>query len=83
MLPKRNIAKLAARIAVQAAAVTATTSICDHVIENDDDSPIDIASQITGHMIGISLWDRADRTVDRIADWRIARKEKKANSVTE
>lgn len=82
---KRDIVKFATQIAVTSAAIKASTTVIETVVDPQDNTAsqrVDTGGFVAGTLIGMSLSRHTDRMVDRVADWRIARKEQK-DAVTE
>lgn len=82
---KRNAAKLAVRAITYSAAVQGTTAAIDHCVDPQTEAAeeaVETGGFIAGSLVALYLWRHTDQVVDRVADWRIARKAEKAE-VTE
>lgn len=83
---KRNAVKTATQLIVYSASIQATTSALDYVVEPQTETAqnaVEVGGFATGGVLGYFLVGRTDKMIDRIADWRIARKEQKDEAVTE
>lgn len=79
---KRRVAKFAARHAVWAGTASLIEAATHQIVDVEDDSientGIEIGATVVGFAVMVKCEKYTDRMVDGVADWRIARKAKKA-----
>lgn len=79
----RRVAKFAARATVASVAAEATSHAMNLIQDPESDSAEKqntIGSLAVGTLACVALGRKTDALVDRVADWRTARKEKKQNA---
>lgn len=84
-ISKRGVVKFAARCITISATIQAATSTIDYVVDPQTETANDRVQAggfIAGTLVGYYAADRVDDVIDRVADWRIARKNEKED-VTE
>lgn len=79
---KRRVAKFVARNAVWTGTTALVQSAADQILDIEDDTVEETAVELGALTIGFAVMIKCekytDQMVDRVADWRIARKAAKA-----